>query len=192
VGWDSVQTIGTIVSVLAVVLSVVGLAVGVRQNTRALNSQNYATALGRLAAMQARLGSEDDTARMFTQGIRDSSQLTAPDRVRLAWHLYEMFGIFEFMFHQSRAGALPPQMWDRWAATTSWWLSYPGIQTWWTARPTPFSGDFTRFVDDCIRTPLHDPAAVSRWRDFLGTPAPAGALEPPQPEPQRVTDVVTA
>jgi hypothetical protein len=61
-----------------------------------------------------------------------------------------------------------------------WWISLPGVQDWWRNRPTPFSAQFTAFVDECILTPTVDLAAAKRWHDFLRAPvAPAesrGAL----------------
>jgi hypothetical protein len=140
---DTVQTLGTAVSVLAVALSIVGLAIGIRHNTRAQNSQNYAHALGRLAALQSRLGADDDTTDMFVRGVRNAADLTSIERVRFTWTLYEMFGLFEFMYHQAQAKTLPKDQWERWAIGTSWWLSYPGIRAWWKARPTPFSREFS-------------------------------------------------
>jgi hypothetical protein len=164
---DTVQTVGTAVSVLAVALSIVGLAIGMRHNTRAQNSQNYAHALGRLAALQSRLGADDDTTEMFVRGVRNAADLTSIERVRLTWTMYELFGLFEFMYHQAQAKTLPKDQWERWAITTSWWLSYPGIRAWWRAKPAPFSSAFSAFVEECMARPLHSSDASLRWRDFL-------------------------
>lgn len=164
---DTLQAVGAVVGVLAVVLSMVGLAIGMRHNTRAQNSQNYAQALGRLAAMQSRLGADEATAEMFVRGVRDAAALSVLERVRFTWIMYEMFGTFEFMYDQAQAKALPAGLWERWAITTSWWLSYPGIEAWWAAKPAPFSSEFSAFVAECIARPIHGADASSRWGEFL-------------------------
>jgi hypothetical protein len=164
---DLLQAIGTVVSILAVLISVIGLTIGVRHNTQALRAQNHAHALDRLAAMQARLSADAEMSSMFSRGLRDASALTPEERVQFTWALYEMFGSFEFMFEQSESKGLPPDVWDRWAKTTSWWLSYPGVQVWWRARPAPFNRRFTAFVDACLDKPIHEADAMLRWRGFL-------------------------
>ena len=85
----------------------------------------------------------------------------------MTWALYEMFGAFEFMFEQARQRALPTDVWDRWAATMAWWVSYPGVQTWWEVKPTPFNPRFSSFVDDLIaRSGPATPSAM-RWQEFV-------------------------
>src|SRR5690606_10375128 len=108
------QLIGTVVSVTAVVLSLLGLAFQVRPQTRALRAQNYDQALGRLAAVQARLSESERLASVFARGAVDTSLLTVEERIQFTWTFYEIFGAMEFMYDQLREGALPPHVWDRW------------------------------------------------------------------------------
>jgi len=77
-----------------------------------------------------------------TVGLADPLALRRSERVQLTWCL-EMFGSFEFMYLQSREGALPDDVWKRWADTMSWWLQWPGVQQWWRSQPTPFSASFS-------------------------------------------------
>lgn len=62
---------------------------------------------------------------------------------------------------------MPDEVWERWAATIGWWVSYPGVQAWWRAKPTPFSESFSAFVETCIRDNRFDPATAERWRNFV-------------------------
>lgn len=170
------QTIGTVVSVLAVTLSLIGLAWQVRQQNKALRSQNYARALDRVASIQARLSADGSLANLFARGVRDTSQLTPEERIQLTWALLEIFGSFEFMYDQSRAGALPPEVWDRWEITLAWWISLPGVQSWWRANPTVFTPDYTELVEGLIAEPRVDRAAAMRWQRFLQNPYDAEAV----------------
>jgi hypothetical protein len=165
---EILEMIGTYVSVLAVVISIVALAFQVRQHTRSLGSQNYGTALDRLAAVQARLGSDPVTNNVFNRGVRDARALASDEKTQFVWILYEIFGAFEFMFDEAERGALPSHVWDRWSGTLAWWVSLPGVLDWWQHRPTPFNTRFTAFVDECIRSPRADTAMAERWQQFLG------------------------
>ena len=163
---EFLQSLGTYGSVGAVVISIVGLAFQIRQHTRSLRSQNYGKALDRLAAVQSRLGTDPSAASVFNRGVSDARALTPDERTRFVWIFYEIFGAFEFMFDEAQRGALPPHVWDRWAATLAWWISLPGVQDWWRNKPTPFNQRFSALVDECLRTPRVDVAAAMRWQEF--------------------------
>ena len=171
---ETLANLGEFISAVAVVLSLVYLAFQVRQNTQSLRTENYARALDRVAVLQARLSADPDLAAVFGRGLLDTSALTLGQRIQFTWAFYEMFGAFEFMYHQSQAGALEDEVWERWSATLAWWISLPGVQSWWRAKPAPFSSSFSAFVEACLSTSRPDAGAARRWREFLtkGGPPP--------------------
>lgn len=99
--------------------------------------------------------------------MRSPEALRVEDRIRLTWALYEMFGAFEFMHDQARERTLPATVWLRWLSTIAWWVSLPGVQAWWQAKPTPFSRRFSALIDGLIARPAVDASAVARWQGFL-------------------------
>jgi hypothetical protein len=168
---DILEGLGTYIPVVAVVVAIASLASQVRRHTQSLRSQNYGRALDRLAAVQSRLSANPTVSSLFNRGVADAGQLTPEERIQFTWIWYEMFGTFEFMYEEAERGALPPHVWDRWAATVAWWTSMPGVQAWWRARPTPFSSRFSAFIDRCIETRPFDHAAATRWQEFLASQA---------------------
>lgn len=182
---ETLANLGEFISAVGVVLSLVYLAFQVRQNTQSLRTENYARALDRVAAMQARLSADPDLAAVFGRGVADAGALTAQQRIQFAWAFYEMFGAFEFMYHQSHAGALQDEVWERWAATLSWWISLPGVQAWWRAKPAPFSASFSAFVEAHLGTGPPDVGAAERWQEFLTKGGPPPRSTPPQQEGSR-------
>jgi len=164
---DTLAKLGEFVGGFFVVLSLIYLAHQVRMNTKSLRSENYARLLERMSTLQSRVAAEPDLNRVFTVGSEDPGRLTRSERVRYAWALYDLFGTAEFMFHQSRAKALPRGVWARWEATMGWWLSHPGIRAWWAAKPSPLTADFEAFGDELIRNNRFDAAAVDRWQRFV-------------------------
>lgn len=169
---DLLTTITTYGSLIAVLVSVLSLASQIRRHTQSLRSQNYAKALDRLAATQSKLGTDAAASSIFSRGVRDASLLSPIERAQLAWILYEIFGAFEFMYQEAKRGALPPEVWDRWAATMSWWLSFPGVRNWWKSKPTPFTDSFTKLVESQIASPVHDAQAATYWQAFMADGSP--------------------
>lgn len=175
---ESLANLGEVVSAIAVVASLLYLAVQVRQATRAQRTENYGRALDRISAMQAMLSHDGETSRIFAIGVEDTTRLTPLDRIRYTWALYEAFGAFEFMYHTWRTNEIPEEVWRRWSYTVAWWLSFPGVRAWWHNRPVRFSDSFTSYVETVIRDNPVDPEAGRRWRAFVETGDAAGEAGP--------------
>jgi hypothetical protein len=159
--------LGDFLGGLAVIVSLVYLALQVRQNTQSLRTENYGRALDRVSSIQSQLSRDTELARFFSKGVVDTSKLTPAERIQFTWALYEAFGAFEFMFHASRTRALPEEVWARWSSTLAWWLSFPGVQSWWRHRPVPFSASFSSYVEGILRENVVDQAAAQRWQEFI-------------------------
>ena len=176
---QTLANLGEFISGIAVVISLVYLAFQVRQNTRSLRTENYARALDRVAALQARVSADPQLTAIFDRGVLDPSVLAPGQRIQFSWAFYEMFGSFEFMFHQFQAGALPDEVWERWGVTLAWWISLPGVEAWWRAKPTPFSASFSAYVEECLRSGPPETGAARRWQEFLARAGPSPDSTPP-------------
>ena len=163
----TLQPFGIYASLLAVVVSVIGLTLQMRLHTKSLRSNTYARSLDRLAAVQGRLSVDAPLTDLFLRAVQDPQTLSRQDRSRFAWVLYEIFGVLEFIHDEARSGALPKGVWERWDATLAWWLSLPGVVAWWQHKPTAFNPQFTRHVEQRIAEPAHDKDSARAWHQFL-------------------------
>lgn len=164
---ESLANLGEIIGAIAVVVSLIYLAVQVRQNTRAQRTENFSRALDRVAAMQANLSQDSETAVIFSKGVMNTSDLEPRERIQFTWAMYELFGTFEFMFLASKADAIPEEVWQRWSSAVAWWLTFPGVQTWWRVRPIPFTDSFTSYVESLSRDNPTNAETTRRYQDFI-------------------------
>lgn len=164
---EALGNVGEFLGGIVVVVSLFYLAFQVRQNTQSLRTESYARALERVSAIQNRLAGDPDLSAVIGRGIFDADSLTREERIRFTWLFYEMFGAFEFMFLQAQKGVLEDEVWRRWSATMSWWLSLPGVSSWWHSKPTPFSASFSSLVDSLMDTDVADAASAQRFTEFL-------------------------
>lgn len=164
---ESLANLGEIIGAIAVVVSLIYLAVQVRQNTQAQRTENFSRALDRVAAMQANLSQDSDAAVVFAKGVADPLALSPTERIQFTWAMYELFGAFEFMFLASNTDAIPEEVWQRWSAAVAWWLTFPGIQTWWQVRPIPFTETFTGYVEALLENNPTDDETSQRYDHFL-------------------------
>ena len=165
---DTLAKLGEFVGGFFVVASLAYLAHQARQTTRSLQTENYSRVLERMSTVQARLSTDAELNRIVVIGAQDPSALTSSERLRFSWALYELLGAGEFMYHQAMGNALPPAVWDRWTAGMAWWLSHPGIEAWWRAKPAPLSADFEAFVDDLVSRQVVAPGGFRPWERFVG------------------------
>ena len=170
---ETLGNLGEFISGIVVIISLVYLAMQVRQNTRSIRTENYARALERVSALQSRLSQDGEFCALFSQALTGPSNVSPNERIQFTWCLYELFGGQEFLFHQSQAGTVPEEVWERWSDTMTWWLSFPGVRAWWDGKPTPFSASFTSYIDTLIERASADPTANQRWRDFVSADGPA-------------------
>ena len=169
---QNLANLGEVVGAVVVILSLIYLAIQVRQNTQAQRTENYSRALDRLAAMQSMLSQDGELSLIFSRGTTDTSKLTPQERIRFTWSMYELFGAFEFMFHASRTNAISEEVWTRWSSGVAWWLSFPGVQTWWQARPFPFTESFTAFVESLLKDNPMDLESAQRYQKFIAQGKP--------------------
>ena len=164
---ESLANLGEIIGAITVVVSLIYLAVQVRQNTQAQQTENFSRALDRVAAIQATLSQDPETSVIFSKGVSDPSDLTSRERMQFTWTMYELFGAFEFMFLASKTNAIPEEIWRRWSSAVAWWLSYSGVQAWWSVRPIPFSESFTSYVESLLENNPTDAESARRYQQFL-------------------------
>ena len=164
---ENIAYLGEIVGAVAVVISLIYLAIQVRQNTKAQRTENFSRALDRVAAMQASLSQDSDTAALFSKGVTDTANLAPNERIRFTWAMYELFGAFEFIYFAAISDEIPDEVWQRWSAGVAFWLGFPGVRTWWDVRPIPFTDSFTEFVEALLKDNPASSESIERYRGFI-------------------------
>ena len=116
---ESLANLGEVIGAIGVVVSLLYLAVQVRQNTQAQQTENFSRALDRVAAIQAALSQDAGTSVVFSKGVSDPSGLTARERMQFTWAMYELFGAFGCMFLAAKTNAIPAEVWRRWSSAVA-------------------------------------------------------------------------
>ena len=124
-------------------------------------------ALDRVSSVQNMPSQDTDVSRIFAKGVEDTSTLTALEKIRFTWALYESFDSFEFMYYTYKTNQMPEEVWNRWSMTVGWWLRFPGVQTWWRHRPVQFSDSFTEFVESLLKNNPTKKETLQRWQEFV-------------------------
>ncbi len=155
---EDLGNIGEFVGAIAVVLSLVYLALQIRQNTSQLNQNsdvvraNAELDNARLAAeFNARLAEHAELAELWRLGISESETMTDAQRLRFGFMMGDLFYRLEGLFRQRQRGFLTLDSWAAWDRLLSRLLSSPLVRSWWRARQHPFSAAFMEHVEGLIR-----------------------------------------
>jgi hypothetical protein len=143
---DTLAKLGEFVGGAVVVVSLLYLALQARQAEQSQRSENFGRAVDRIAELLSRWADSAELTRIIAVGSADLESLEPIDRIRFGWIAYEVFGTYEFIYQQHESNVIPKYVWERYSADLNYWLSLPGIRTWWDTRVGTFTASFTALV----------------------------------------------
>ena len=144
--WQAIAAVAEAVGAIAVVASLLYLAVQVRQNTRQ-------SRLGAQQAMVAELGmalqaqaQDREFATLLAKGLQSLESLDPVERVRFLSHVGHLLRLYEAVYFYHAEGTLDDRIWKGFEAAIADVMSYPGMQAAVALRRHHFSDDFGEYL----------------------------------------------
>lgn len=138
--------IGDFIGAIGVIVSLIYLAIQIRQNTKSVRNSTYQEIVRDMTASTDLLASNSELARAWRMGLQDFGALDADQRVRFGAYMLSLFRRLENILHQSNYGTLDPASWEGWRAALRNIVRQPGVVVWWHTAHTLFSRDFREYV----------------------------------------------
>jgi len=139
--WDAVGAIGEVVGAIAVVITLLYLAVQTRQNTRAVQHATTRGVMEDANAWRFRIVEDPEIAELFRSGLRDPDSLSPNDRYRFRMFLDAL--VFHWQ-HAVMAGESIP------AANITRTLGRPGGQWYWSRAKDVLTPEFIAHVEELL------------------------------------------
>lgn len=147
---EQLANIGEFVGGIAVIASIIYLAVQIRQNTRSVKSSTLATNTSNWSSMLVNLAS-DDKSEAYLSGITGREDISAKHLLQFVQIARAMFVSFEAQHYQYLSGAMDRDIYLGYErACRDQLLVYPGFQFVWKITRAGFSPAFTKVVDKLI------------------------------------------
>jgi hypothetical protein len=146
--WEAISAISQLVGSLAVVLSVLYLAVQVHQNTRVVKLATQDAAASALRDVTKPFMENPELERIWRVGLENVSALSVEERARFFHATYQFLKAFETIHSHYVYGLMDRQLWKGWEGLLRHYVAAPGIAHYWKLRPEVFSVRFRNFVDD--------------------------------------------
>lgn len=156
--WEAVAAISQALGAIAVVLTVVYLAVQIRKNRIATESHTYYLATAAGAQTAASIAASAELSRIYQNGLTSPDQLGEHESFRFALLLISQFRRYENLFFQHRSGMIDEDYWIAQRENILWFFHRPGVQIWWKEKRLTFSQSFRAFLESSSPAELDSPA----------------------------------
>ena len=143
---EDLGNIGEAVSGIAVIVTIVYLAIQIRQNTKAVRTAAFQQVVDSFAEFSASLSHDRELVQIVINGNRDYDALNELDRGRYDLAMRSFLRRSENVFFQSEQGTLQAETWAGIRESLGSLFHAPGFQSWWKPRARFFNRTFRDFL----------------------------------------------
>lgn len=147
--WARISVLAELVGAVAVVLSLVYVAIEIRQNTKAVRSVTYQELVGRSDEFLLALAQDSALTDIWLRGEADPTSLDDNEAQRYWWIVRTWWRNMENAFRQHERGMLGDLEFGLYASLTCR-PKPPGRRLTWEDHASTLSADFVAFVESCV------------------------------------------
>ena len=181
---EQLANLGEFISGIAVIASLVYLAIQIRQNTRSVKSSTLATNTSNWSSMLVNLA-DAEKSDAYLAGTAGKEDINAKHFLQFLLMARAMLVSFETQYHQYLNGALDREIYLGYERSCKdQILVYPGFQMVWEITRDGFSPAFAELVDKLIgEVEAGDASAMMRkWQKLARQRAQDRSPQPLQPQ----------
>src|SRR5262249_58975748 len=145
---NDLANIGQVVGAIAVVVSLIYVALQIRQNTNAVRSATAQTVHEHFAKWYHLVAADDELSQIVANGLRDYESLSEKQRVRFIAAFMAFLSYSQNAFLKWREGLLASPLWLGWELVIMNLVCAPGGKAFWKDRAYMFGDEFRCYIDD--------------------------------------------
>ena len=150
INWDALGAIADLIAAVAVVVSLIYLAVQVSQNTRTLKHQGLESARYRYLGHFDRATMTQADAEIFRDGLNDFEKLSPSEQGCFHSKIHPLVHSFHHAWDLHRAGLIGDAEFSAMRDHTTSFLMTPGAQQWWAMHKTVPPPEIVNFLDEAV------------------------------------------
>ena len=162
--WDAISAVSQLIGSVAVVISVLYLAVQLRSSTRVARVAAMDAAAAALRDVTKPLMENAELARLWRTGLENLESLSPEDQARFFHAAHQFLKALETIHYHYVYGLLDPQLWAGWRELLHHYVATPGLTFYLSRRNAVFSERFRTFISEL--EPVKDRMTVG---NLLGT-----------------------
>lgn len=146
--WDAINAVSQLVSSIAVVVSVLYLAVQLRSSTRVARVAAMDAAAAALRDVTKPFMENAELGRVWRTGLEQLDSLSPEDQARFFHAAHQFLKALETIHYHYFYGLLDNQLWLGWRELLHHYINTPGIEYYLEKRSGVFSERFCKFLNE--------------------------------------------
>jgi hypothetical protein len=151
--WDAISAVSQLVGSIAVVVSVLYLAVQLRSSTRVARVAAQDAAAAALRDVTKPFMENAELGRVWRTGLEDLKALSAEDQARFFHAAHQFLKALETIHFHYVYGLLDAQLWQGWRELLRHYVATPGLEYYLSLRSAVFSERFRKFLSELEPVP---------------------------------------
>lgn len=150
INWDAFGALAEALGAIAVILSVLYLAIQIRSQTREARlaaTRDLSTETRRV--LEA-IALDHEFSEIYQAGLYDYEGLPDNDRMRVSYMYRSFLLICEQQYLHTKHGSIDPMYLDSAVRIYLQFLKAPGVQQFWQLSKASFSDDFSTYLDTLV------------------------------------------
>jgi len=159
---DQLANIAEIIAATVVVVSLIYVAIQIKQNTRSTRLETVHAISSGFNSFYDILASNRELTNIWHRGMFSFQGLDETEKLQFTFAMMRVFRFTNEQYFQWREGAVDDDYWQSLSDQFADGTQHPGWQEVWSRRKRHFTKDFQNYVDKLIadsegREPLYDP-----------------------------------
>ena len=149
---DDLGNLGEVIGGAAVVVSLVYVALQVRQNTKQIHQSiaaskvaSYQSCVTAMTGFAASITHELGVSRIYRRGLLDYESLGGDERQQFSMQLVILLYHYQSFYYQHRSGFVDSDLWEGHFRELVRLFGLPGVQAWWPRWRHAYSEKFAKF-----------------------------------------------
>ena len=147
---ELIYFISQILAGIAVVISLIYVAIQLKQNTQAVKRESIKNIINTLRDATANLSQSEDKAEILFKAWKSPEELKGAQKFRSYIIFQNLLSAFELAYFEQIDGALEKEHWSGYQQYLIDICKAPGLQEYWSARCTWYRQDFRDYIDKTI------------------------------------------
>lgn len=149
--WDAIGAIGEIVGALAVFITLVYLALQIRQNTRAVHSSALDSTVNTISIARQSIYENDEVARVYLKGLATPEELDDLERLKFRLLVHNLMLSQSNIFAQTKFSDLPISEWQAQISIIKRVVGSAGGAWFWKEFAQEFDAEFRAEIDRIMK-----------------------------------------
>lgn len=146
--WDAIGALGEIAGAIGVIVTLIYLAIQLRQNTKASKVAAVQSSMENSAKFSELLATDGGLARTFWLGLSNPEELTVTELRRFVSVLNVFMRRESLAYYLYREGTMPKELWDARVVALQGALNQPGLRVYLDTSADSLPSDFREFIED--------------------------------------------